>query len=50
MQPSVSIDIRTSISSNPCPEDEITCISAPNDQNVIEDSDELKPKFKFCCM
>jgi len=50
MRPSASIDIRSSISSNPSPEDEITCISAPTDENVIEDSDELNPKFKFCCM
>ena len=41
MRPSASIDIRSSISSNPSPEDEITCISAPTNGNVIDDNETL---------
>ena len=50
MRQSVPIDMRISISSNPSPEDEITSVNSPTTENVIEDKDELKPKFKFCCM
>jgi len=50
MRQSVPIDMRVSISSNPSPEDEITCASSPTTENVIEDKDEIKPRFKFCCM
>ena len=50
MRQSVPIDMRISISSNPSPEEEITCASSPTTENVIEDKDEIKPRFKFCCM
>ena len=47
---SIPIDMRISISSNPSPEEEITCASSPTTENVIEDKDEIKPRFKFCCI
>ena len=50
MRKSVPIDMRVSISSNPSPEDEISSVSVSANENVIEDTDQFKPKFKFCCM
>lgn len=45
------IDMRnTNISSDPLPEDTLKSKTASTTTDVIEDNEEFKPKFKFCCM
>ena len=42
---------RVSISSNPLPtENEISHVSDEKGNNKIDDDEDFKPKFKFCCM
>ena len=42
---------RVSISSNPLPtESEISHMSDEKSNNKIDDDEDFKPKFKFCCM